>query len=113
MNTQTLLKRKTEYFFSDIHSFYPIYDTTIKLLYIEKLWTVVPKMDMNICHIFQNQYVDMFIHATVSCSHTVELRDMFWFDIVENFNLELYEELAGLDSDQLYAILIGKDRLQS
>ena len=76
--------------------------------YIAKLWTVVPKMDMNICHICQNQYVDMFIHATVSCTHTVELRDMFWCDIIENFNLELCAELAGLDSDQLYAILIGK-----
>ena len=50
----------------------------------------------------------MFIHATVHCTHTVELRDIFRCDIVEKFNLELCAELAGLDSDQLYAILIGK-----
>ena len=76
--------------------------------YIAKLWTVVPKMDVNICQICQNQYVDMFIHATVSCTHTVELRDIFWCDIIEHFNLELCAELAGLDSDNFYAILLGK-----
>ncbi|KAK3098283.1 hypothetical protein FSP39_017953 [Pinctada imbricata] len=76
--------------------------------FIAKLWASPPVSERGTCPICTNSYFDMFVHIVVSCIGTSLIRDNFWCDIIEYFDLRLCVELAGLDDNDFYLTLLGK-----
>ena len=76
--------------------------------FIAKLIATVPDNTIKTCQLCNQTFKEIFVHVCCICSHTFEIRDIWWDMIIENFTLDLYTELSGLDDETLYCILLGK-----
>ena len=52
-------------------------------------------------------YIDLLEHITAICPSVLDLRELFWTDIVNTFSVDICAELVGLSDDQFLITLLG------
>ena len=76
--------------------------------FITKLLADIPNSSGDKCVECENDFSDVYVHACCSCICTLELRELWWGIIIENFPLQLYSELSEYDDEEIYQILLGR-----
>ncbi|KAK3088399.1 hypothetical protein FSP39_018702 [Pinctada imbricata] len=61
-----------------------------------------------VCELCCRNFCNIYMHAACSCFGTIELRNMWWEDVLK-FDLNLCAELSGLDERDVFLVLLGKD----
>ena len=84
--------------------------TDIKNSYfITKLLTEVPSNTQDVCAVCHRVYIDVYVHACCNCFGTWQIQDAWWDTVIDNFPVELFNELYSKDEEELYQILLGSE----
>ena len=77
---------------------------------IVKLWTL-PDTSLELCSVCAKPFSNVFEHNTTTCPEISLFRNEWWETEIEDFDISLGAELAGLLQSELYSFLLGARRL--
>lgn len=83
------------------------FDEVPLIRFLAKLWTIPPIYLGQTCRVCQETYDNQYQHAVLGCPSTTCIRDSFFDNLINNFDVHLYVELSQLSEDILYFILLG------
>ena len=61
-----------------------------------------------VCSMCQKTFTNVFVHAACACLATFNIREQWWYNIVNLFDIRLSAELCALTNDDLFLILLGR-----
>ena len=76
--------------------------------YVAKMLTCVPQDCAKICDKCAKTFTDIIYHSIIECNSTSNLRDQFFDNIINSFDLNVYVTLDNMHGETFLETLFGK-----
>ena len=83
----------------------------MKFLFVKLICKLIAnpaRENQQLCPLCDGIYFDVFAHAACSCVATNDVRNQWWDDITNLFDLSLSAELCALTEDDIFLVLLGR-----